>query len=103
MTTLYILKMKLTQFRTNRNMQVQISRRQLQLIDPVVLPETLPDVNRALRNARRRCRKVAAETRNLRKTREEERLVAFQIENPTQDPKKLAHQVNQDLLEDFRW
>ena len=62
MTTLYILKMKLTQFRTNRNMQVQIARRQLQLIDPVVLPETLPDVNRALRNARRRCRKVAAET-----------------------------------------
>jgi hypothetical protein len=52
MTALYILKMQLTELRTSRNMQNQIARRQLQLMDPVVLPETLHDINRALRNAR---------------------------------------------------
>jgi hypothetical protein len=92
MTTLYILKMQLTELRTARNMQTQIARRQLQLIEPVVLPDTLHDTNRALRNARRRCRQVAKEACSLRKTREDERLAAFQLANSKQDPKKVEHQ-----------
>jgi uncharacterized membrane protein len=92
MTTLYILKMQLTELCTTSNMQTQIAHRQLQLIKPVVLPDTLHDTNRALRNARRRCRQVAKEACSLHKTREDERLAAFQLANSKQDPKKLEHQ-----------
>jgi hypothetical protein len=97
MTTLYILKMQLTGLRTARNMQNQIGRRQLQLIEPVVLPDTLHDTNRALQNARRCCRQVARKARSLRKTREDERLAAFQLANSKQDPKKLEHQFFRSL------
>jgi hypothetical protein len=93
MTTLYILKMQLTGLRTARNMQTQIAHRQLQLIEPVVLPDTLHDTNRALRNARRCCRQVAKEAHSLCKTHEDERLAAFQLANSKQDPKKLEHQL----------
>jgi exonuclease III len=91
MTTLYILKMQLTQIRTQRDMQVQIGRRQQQLIDPVLLPASISEANSALRSARRRCREIATEARALRKTREDERLAAFQMANSTQDPNKLEH------------
>ena len=51
MTTLYILKMQLTQIRTNRDMQSQIGRRQKDLMDPIVLPSNLSKANSALRSA----------------------------------------------------
>jgi hypothetical protein len=92
MTTLYILKIQMTQLRTNRDMQSQISRRQTQLSDPIILPDSISTVNSALRSARRRCRQVATEARSLRKTREDERLAAFKLANPDQNPAKLVHQ-----------
>jgi exonuclease III len=92
MTTLYILKMKLTELRTHRTMQPQIDRRQKQLIEPVLLPENLSETNSALRSARRRCRQVATEARSIRKTRDEERLAAFKLANSKQNPEKLEHQ-----------
>jgi exonuclease III len=92
MTTLYILKMKLTELRTRRSMQPQIDRRQKQLIEPVLLPETLAETNSALRSARRRCRTVAKEAKALRKTRDDDRLAAFKLANPNQNPEKLEHQ-----------
>jgi hypothetical protein len=84
MTTLYILKMQLTQLRTHRDMQRQIGRRQRDLIDPVLLPINLAEANSALRSARRCCRQIATEARALRKTRDEERLAAFKLANSTQ-------------------
>jgi len=97
MTTLYILKMQLSEFLTKRNMQHQISRRQEQLIEPLLLPTTLSETNSALRSARRSCRKIATEARALRKTREEERLAAFQLANPTQNPDQLEHKFRRAL------
>jgi hypothetical protein len=92
MTTLYILKIQMTQLRTNRDMQSQISRRQTQLSDPIILPNSISTANSALRSARRRCRQVATEARSLRKTREDEHLAAFKLANPDQNPAKLEHQ-----------
>jgi hypothetical protein len=92
MTTLYILKIQMTQLRTNRDMQSQISRRQTQLSDPIILPDSISTANSALRSARRRCRQVATDTRSLHETREDERLAAFKLANPDQNPAKLEHQ-----------
>ena len=97
MTTLYILKMQLTQLRTHRDMQTQIGRRQKDLIDPVLLPTNLAETNSALRSARRCCRKIATDARELRKTRDEERLAAFKLANNSQNPEKLEHQFYRAL------
>jgi hypothetical protein len=97
MTTLYVLKMKLTELRTNHSMQHQIDRRQKQLIEPILLPVSLAETNSALRSARRRCRQIATEARALRKTREEERLAAYILANSSQNPAKLEHQFHRAL------
>jgi exonuclease III len=97
MTTLYILKMQLTQLRTHRDMQPQIGRRQKDLIDQVLLPLNLAEANSALRSARRRCRQIAQEARSLRKTRDEERLASFKLANSNQNPEKLEHQFYRAL------
>jgi hypothetical protein len=73
-------------------MQSQISRRQTQLSDPIILPDSISKANSTLRSARRRCCQVATEARSLRKTCEDERLSAFKLANPDQNPAKLEHQ-----------
>jgi hypothetical protein len=101
MTTLYyILKMQMTQIRTNRDMQTQISRRQTQLLDSILLPDYLSEANIALRSARWCCCQMATEAHALRKTREDERLAAFKLANPTQNPAKLEYQFFRALETD---
>jgi hypothetical protein len=55
------------------------------------------EANGALRSAWRRCRQIATEAKELRKTREEERLAAFKLANITQNPEKLEHQFYRAL------
>jgi hypothetical protein len=97
MTTLYILKMQLSQLWTHWDMQSQIGRRQKYLIDPMLLPINLAEANSTLRSAHRRCRQIAQETCSLRKTRNKERLASFKLANSTQNPEKLEHQFYRAL------
>lgn len=94
MTTLHILKRRLSSILTGYDMTEQIERRQRSLAEPVAIPATYSETVQAIRHARRRCREVAKKARELREEYHQLRIRALQAQFPDKDPTKLENQYH---------
>jgi exonuclease III len=86
MNRLYILKRALSQWLTGLDMSVAISMRQAKLESPVPIPNTLPDLKTALREAQKHRREVLRSGKEHRQTYQQDRILALQMANPKKAP-----------------
>ncbi len=89
MNRLYILKRALSSKLTGINMSIAIQLKQARRPEPVVIPDTEADIKSDLRQARRDRRIVLRESAQLRKSRQQEKIKALQMANPTKPPDKV--------------
>jgi hypothetical protein len=98
-----IIQQVLTQFRTHRDMTVQISRRQAQLSEPIPLPSDLKSAIRALRSARCVVRTLSRQARQLSDQHRKDQADALALSDNIDAKKALArNQRAADTKEMFR-
>jgi endonuclease/exonuclease/phosphatase family metal-dependent hydrolase len=85
-TRLHILKRVLSQWRTGLDGTIAITMKQSKLDTPIVIPTSLQDIQRALREAQIARRTVIRKAKDLRYMSQQDRIRALQLANPKKDP-----------------